>query len=68
MIKPEEIELKKPVFYQQKYMRTPEYGIITGVEGLPVHVHVLFAGDQTAKSCCLEDLFWPITFFPSQRS
>jgi len=65
MINPEEIELKKPVLYQQKHMKIPEYGIIIGTEGLPIHVHVLFAGDQTPKSCCLADLFWPITFFPS---
>ena len=61
MIEINEVQLQKPVLYQQRYMRNPEHGIIVGIDNLPLHVLVLLAGDKKPRLCSCADLFWPIS-------
>ena len=55
------------VFYQQPHMKSPEYGIIVGVQSCPHYLHVLFIGDTTAKAVCLRDLHWPPDYCKQDR-
>lgn len=63
MINRDEAKIHKPVFYQQKHMRVPEYGIIVGIPHDETILQILFVGDTTPKPCHIGDLFWPANFF-----
>jgi hypothetical protein len=55
------------VFYQQPHMKSPEYGVITSIQSMPVFLHVRFNLESTAKACCPRDLHWPPDFCEADR-
>jgi acyl-homoserine lactone acylase PvdQ len=55
------------VFYQQPHMASPEYGVVTSIQSMPVFVHVRFNFDTTSKSCRPQDLHWPPDFCAADR-
>ena len=55
------------VFYQQPHMTSPEYGVIVGIQAMPIYVHVLYGFDTTAKATRPEDLHWPPDYCAQDR-
>lgn len=55
------------VFYQQPHMRSPEYGVITGVQSCPIYLHVRFGSDGTSKAVRPADLHWPPDYCAMDR-